>query len=151
MGIKLPCVYILFQEYFHKSSIGDVKWKVACLKAEKETDRFGLVQAEAFAMILLKNNYFAWLWEAKQSLGDRLSTDYDNEKDINTKWSADEAFLKAELNLDDQLLLQDEGQDLTEKSGVFEGLLVYERDPLYQDLQKKNTASKKNKGGSQEK
>ena len=151
MGIKLPCVYILFQEYFHKSSIGDVKWKVACLKAEKETDRFGLVQAEAFAMILLKNNYFAWLWEAKQSLGDRLSTDYDNEKDINTKWSADEAFLKAELNLDDQLLLQDEGQVLTEKSGVFEGLLVYERDPLYQDLQKKNAASKKNKGGSKEK
>ena len=32
---------------------------------------------EAFVMIMLKNNYFAWLWKAKDGMFSGLVTDYD--------------------------------------------------------------------------
>ena len=63
LGLEIPSVYMAFHEFFFKSSIGDTQWKIACLEADNSTDRLAPHQGEAFAMILLKNIYFAWLWE----------------------------------------------------------------------------------------
>ena len=68
-GINLPAIYIIFYDYFVKSSVGDNAWKVACLDAEDQTSSIVPPQGEAFALLLLKIDYFAWLLEAKQSLG----------------------------------------------------------------------------------
>jgi hypothetical protein len=84
-GIKLPAIDIIFYDYFVTSSVGDSAWKQSCLEAEDAMDPIvnPIVnpQGEAFALILLKNNYFAWLWEAKLALGDRLITNYDTPKE----------------------------------------------------------------------
>lgn len=80
-GVKLPAIYVIFYDYFVKSSVGDNAWKVACLDAEDQTDPIVPPQGEAFAMLLLKNNYFAWLWEAKTKLGNLLITDYETTED----------------------------------------------------------------------
>jgi hypothetical protein len=61
--VEIPSVYMVFHEFFFKSSVGDTQWKKACLDATDSTASFAPHQGEAFAMILLKNNYFAWLWE----------------------------------------------------------------------------------------
>ena len=80
-GVNLPSVYVIFYDYFVKSSVGDSAWKEACLEAVDPTEPIAVPQGESFALLLLKNNYFAWLWEAKTSLGDRLITDYDTAND----------------------------------------------------------------------
>ena len=49
MGLEIPSVYLIFHEFFFKSSIGDAQWKVACLEAKDPTERLGPVQSEAFA------------------------------------------------------------------------------------------------------
>ena len=54
----------------------------------------GLAQAEAFAMLLLKNSYFAWLLEAKEKLQDLLMTDYDPDNKRAGMKSAAEVYLK---------------------------------------------------------
>jgi hypothetical protein len=92
MGIELPVVYFMFYEYFFKSSVGDSRWKKSCTEGNEASSPLGTVHAEAFAMLLLKNNYFAWLLEAKETYGEKLVTDYDNDKEEG-KISAAEAFL----------------------------------------------------------
>ena len=80
-GVNLPLIYVIFYDYFVKSSVGDSAWKEACLYAEDPTEAIALPHGESFALLLLKNNYFAWLWEAKTYLGDCLITNYDTAKD----------------------------------------------------------------------
>jgi hypothetical protein len=66
MGIEMPSVYFLFYEYIFKSSVGDVRWKRSCIEKNNKSAPLGSPLAEAFAMIPLKNIYFAWLLEAKE-------------------------------------------------------------------------------------
>jgi hypothetical protein len=101
---------MIFHEYFLKSSMGDTRWKAACLDAKSLSDPFTPVQGEAFAMMILKNNYFAWLWEYKLDLlknkkrrGLVVLTDYDTESELRNKNNVGEALLKkAELNLEQE-------------------------------------------------
>ena len=69
----------------------------------EETDvhaPLGTVHAEAFAMLQLKNNYFAWLLEAKEKFGDQLISDYDPACLHEGKMSAAQEYLKnLELNV----------------------------------------------------
>lgn len=101
--LDIPGVYFMFYDYFFKSSAGDVRWKKACLE-EKEKNmkrRLASEQSEAFAMLVLKNNYFAWLLAAKEKLGDGLVTDYDTELKKKDKMSSHEAYLgEIEIDLD---------------------------------------------------
>jgi hypothetical protein len=66
MRVEIPVVYILFYDYFLKPSVGDARWKKRCL--DSKTNELASVQSESFALILLRNNYFAWLLEAKKAL-----------------------------------------------------------------------------------
>lgn len=94
MGLEMPNVYFLFYEYFFKPSVGDVRWKRACMEANDKNDLLGSVQAEAFAMIVLKNNYFAWLLDAKEKLKNLLVTDYDPDSKRAGMRTASEVYLK---------------------------------------------------------
>ena len=112
MGIEMPSVYFLFYEYIFKSSIGDVRWKRSCAEKNDKSALLGSPLAEAFAMIQLKNNYFAWLLEAKEGL-DNLVTDYDPPTKRAGMKSAQDLYLKkVHLNIcggDDKDLLVAEG------------------------------------------
>jgi hypothetical protein len=122
MGIEIPCIYFLFYEYFFKSSVGDVRWRKACVEETDQSAPLGSVQAEAFAMLQLKNNYFAWLLEAKEKL-QLLVTDYDPDSKRAGMKSAPEVYLK-------KLQLNVTGD------GDMEDLLVAEGDTKYNDLKK---------------
>lgn len=50
-------------------------------------------------MVLLTNNYFAWLWEAKLHFKDKLKTDYNSPKEIKDMAEISQAFMQCEINL----------------------------------------------------
>jgi hypothetical protein len=147
---------MIFHEYFLKSSVGDTKWKTARLEADDKSlsDPLISVQGEAFAMIILKNNYFAWLWEAKLKYEDFLCTDYDTDSELENKVPLGVALLKmAELNLAQDAQEEENDEDDAEASSLsarpvagisnlsYENLLVPEStSTLYCDLRKKNEA-----------
>ena len=83
-GIRNIPVYIVFYDMFLKASVGEQKFKKLCSQNDDPSKRIGMTQDEAFALIALKNNYFAWLMEAKAVHGQDLVTDYDyaDEDDI---------------------------------------------------------------------
>lgn len=94
LRLNIPGVYFIFYDYFFKSSAGDARWKKACLdqpEMRRET-RLASRQSEAFAMLVLKNNYFAWLLSAKESMPS-LVTDYDSEMARKDRKSCVEAYL----------------------------------------------------------
>jgi hypothetical protein len=108
-GVNLPAIYVIFYNYFVKSSVGDNAWKVACLDAEDQSSPIVPPQGEAFAMLLLKNNYFAWLWEAKMKLGNLLITDYDTttEDGVESAGEIADVVLKCQIDMDVQADEQD--------------------------------------------
>lgn len=80
-----PNNYVVFYEYFLRSAVGEEEWKMrASNKAEPMviddviSTRLTPPLNEAFAFVLLKNNYFAWLLEGKQTY-DSMLTDYDDD------------------------------------------------------------------------
>ena len=113
MRLGIPCIYFVFYDFFFKSSAGDAHWKKACSEAGSQSTRIASIQAEAFAMLQLKNNYFAWLLEAKEKLKDLLVTDYDTDTKIKNKTGINEAYLKCEIDLekDENDLIQNKEDD----------------------------------------
>ena len=100
MGIEIPTLYIVFYDYFYKCSVGDVQWKKACLVEKDKFAPLGPPQAEAFAFMQLKNNYFAWLLDAvEETPKGSLVTDYDSDSKCRGMKSVPEAYLK-KLELD---------------------------------------------------
>lgn len=83
-GIACPPVHVIFYDWFLKSSVGDSAWKRA-IYAKDPLEPMSPIQGEAFAMILLKNNYFAWLSDAKMRLKELLVTEYDTKKEKQNK------------------------------------------------------------------
>ena len=129
-GIKLPAIYVLFHHYFVRSSVGDLVWKESCINTEDPTDPIAPPQGEAFAMLLLRNNYFAWLLEAKLSLpeGESLVTDYDSNHERAKKEEISEAVLKCQINLGAE-----------EEDDISEIMVTKESDPaVYERLRKQN-------------
>ena len=55
-----PKAYHLFYDQFFKAAVGDRKWK----ESLDEDKPFGNSNTEAFALMLLKNNYHAWMSQA---------------------------------------------------------------------------------------
>jgi hypothetical protein len=99
-GIKLPAIYVIYYDFFVKSTVGDAAWKEACLEAKDPTDQIVSPQEEAFALIVLKNNYFAWLWEAKSAIGENLVTDYDPPPVRKWRGEIGDVVLKCQIDLD---------------------------------------------------
>lgn len=60
--IENPKAYYVFYQYFYKAAIGETKWKEYL---GKSGDRIGNSNTEAFALLLLANNYKAWLHQEK--------------------------------------------------------------------------------------
>ncbi len=69
-----PKAYCIFYMYFYTAAVGEIRWK-ECLS--KEEGRIGSNTMEAFALLVLVNNYKAWLYEEKQTHQTNLSTKYD--------------------------------------------------------------------------
>lgn len=100
--MEIPTVYVLFYDFFYRCSVGDVKWKKACLEENDHTAPLSQPQAEAFAMMQLKNNYFAWLVDAKEKMVG-LVTDYDTENKRSGMKSVAEVYLKKlEVNVEEK-------------------------------------------------
>ncbi len=72
-----PKAYFVFYEYFYKAAVGETRWKETLEKTNDEEQRFGNDSTEAFAHILLYNNYDAWLFAVKNDLKKELRTEYD--------------------------------------------------------------------------
>ena len=51
-------------------------------------------------MVLLTNNYFAWLLEENLHFNDKLKTDYNSPKEIKDMAEISQAFMQCEINLD---------------------------------------------------
>jgi hypothetical protein len=144
MGIQIPSVNFVFYDFFFKSAAGDARWKDACWEAKSMEDRLGSVQAEAFAMLNLKNNYFAWLFEAKHNLKNLLVTDYDADP---TRRSGKKHFSEAYLDsLEIDLDKEDDpsAEDEDDNDGLEERVtnrIVPEGGPGYDDLKKATEAA----------
>lgn len=102
------------------------------MEASDLTERLAPMQGEAFAMLLLKNNYFAWLWEAKLTYRGILVTDYDSDNERKNKEDIGDAYVKLEVNLEHN---EEEGDGLV--IGSFKNVLIHKGDPSYQELHKK--------------
>ena len=75
-----PALHIVFYDFMLRPIIGDTRWKESLSKDK----RMGTACAEAFAHMLLKNNYDAWYadYKSKNSLG-TLKSEYEVEIDEN--------------------------------------------------------------------
>lgn len=156
--LEIPCVYMIFHEYFLKSCVGDARWKAICIEGDDLSAPLSPVQGEAFAMITLNNNYFAWLWDLKVGgSGHLLVTDYDTDAEHRKKKAhvGEATIIGAELNLEEQDEAEEEPDDpiqdddeeeggsslpVTSSSLNFQNVLVPEvgGGVLYRELKKKN-------------
>ena len=62
--LKDPKAYCIFYMYFYTAAVGEERWK-ECLSTE---GRIGSNTMEAFALLVLVNNYKAWLYEEKRHI-----------------------------------------------------------------------------------
>ena len=90
-----PATYFIFYHYFLRAAVGETEWKLLAglkVKSKKRKSRGTITTSEiieadkplatplneAFAMVMLINNYAVWLLEAKEEFGEALITDYDD-------------------------------------------------------------------------
>ena len=69
-----PKAYFIFYMYFYTAAVGEVSWNECMAKKES---RIGSNTFEALALLLLVNNYKAWLYEEKKTHKTDLWTEYD--------------------------------------------------------------------------
>jgi len=72
--LKDPKAYFIFYMYFYPAAVGETRWKEYITKKE---GRIGSNTMEAFALLVLVNNYKAWLYEEKKTHKTDLWTEYD--------------------------------------------------------------------------
>ena len=95
-----PTTYLLFYHYFLRSAVGESEWKfLSGIEVKRKNrksfstqrlssqaapidQRLASPLTEAFAMIMLRNNYSVWLLEAKEEFGSALRTDYDDDIEL---------------------------------------------------------------------
>jgi hypothetical protein len=70
-----PKACCIFYMCFYTAAVGEVRWK-ECLS--KEEGRIGSNTMEAFALLVLVNNYKAWLYEEKKTHQANLLTECDS-------------------------------------------------------------------------
>jgi hypothetical protein len=72
---KDPKAYCIFYMYFYTAAVGELRWKEYLWKEE---GRIGSNTMEAFALLVLVNNYKAWLYDEKKAHQKKLLTEYDS-------------------------------------------------------------------------
>jgi len=72
---KFPKAYHLFYDLFYKAAVGDKRWK----ESLQDNKPFGNPNTEAFALMILKNNYHAWMAQAS------VEGEFENQYDIEMK------------------------------------------------------------------
>lgn len=82
-------------------------------------------------MVLLTNNYFAWLWEAKLHFKDKLKTDYNSPKEIKDMAEISQAFMQCEINLESVDIADDQEWKLI--------LVTEQEDPIAHEFYEKAT------------
>jgi len=124
----MPTFYMVFYDYFFRSSVGDAEWRESSM--QMGTADVGLkiapIQSEAFAFLILCNNYFAWLLEVKRTADEEFVTNYDNNIVIGDREDVGQVLLKMEIDIGD---LDDE----EDHQGV-EELLVPKESPKFAQL-----------------
>jgi hypothetical protein len=71
---KDPKAQCIFYMNFYTAVVGETRWKESL---SKEDGRIGSNTMEAFALLVLENNYKAWLYEEKKTHQRNLLTEYD--------------------------------------------------------------------------
>ena len=74
--LENPTTYCLFYDLFLRAVEGEEKWKLVTNNKSDTPPKIATPLNESFALIVLKNNYFAWLMDYKQGHPELL-TDYD--------------------------------------------------------------------------
>jgi hypothetical protein len=97
--LKDPKAYFIFYMYFYNSAVGEVRWK-ECLS--KEEGRIGSNTMEAFALLVLENNYKAWLYEVKKTHQTNLFTEYDCPPSYGKSSIVDKILDGVQFNLADE-------------------------------------------------
>ena len=87
--LQNPKSYYLFYKFFYRAALGESLWKQHM--CEDSGTRIGNNNTQAFALLLMKNNYRAWLHEEHMKHEGNLVTEYEvNEEDtrvsIVDKW-----------------------------------------------------------------
>jgi hypothetical protein len=70
-----PKTYCIFYMFFYTAAVGETRWKEYL---SNEEGRIGSNTMEAFAQLVLVNNYKAWLYEEKKTHQTHLLTEYDS-------------------------------------------------------------------------
>jgi hypothetical protein len=142
--LKLPAVYFVFYDYFMRACIGEVKWKRLCLKQE-DNGKFvkeGPVVSpmeEAWAWIEMRNNYYAWMLDAKEKFGGNLVTDYDKESETKKKRNINETLVKMEFDLCEEFDSDDEEDEIEEKR--IKSVIVRRGDEGYEEAKAETEAT----------
>jgi len=128
---RFPKAYHLFYEYFFKAAVGDTRWK----QSLKENRPFGNTNTEAFALMILKNNYHAWMVQAsseynfedqyglemeerkKDNEGEE-EDDFDSSLEITKKSILDEVLPNMEYYMNHQAQSEPEMNDVGNGIGV---------------------------------
>jgi hypothetical protein len=92
-----PKAYYIFYEFFYKAAVGEVRWK-ECM--DSEDGRIGNNTTEAFALLLVSNNYKAWMYEEKRSHGNELLTEYDTLPSVAAVSIVDKLLVDQEIVLE---------------------------------------------------
>ena len=73
--INFPNLYWIYYDFFLRCVPGNKIWMKKIASNDKR-DQLITVKSEAYAMIVLENNYNAWMYEEKEK-GNNLVTEYD--------------------------------------------------------------------------
>jgi hypothetical protein len=92
-GPKTPKSHMVFYDICMKPVTGNTAWKNTLRKTLEETDNFGTPTDNAFACIILENNYTSWMKKG-QELHFDLVTEYDaigngRDRQLYTEWRTD--------------------------------------------------------------
>jgi hypothetical protein len=141
LRLKNPTNYILFYDNFLRAVEGEARWKAS---ATSGNDLMTSSYNEAFAMILLKNNYAAWL---AHEMGDKypnLMTDYDETIPDNAKTLAEYvvkgvcSFVQGEDDDDDDTTFITTYRPKEGTAGAVDELRRYNEElKLYRDITEK--------------
>jgi len=86
---QFPKAYHLFYDQFFKAAVGDRKWKI-CLQENKP---FANSNTEAFALMILKNNYHAWMAQAYAEF--TFENQYDIERQERRRRREDDDYVSS--------------------------------------------------------
>ena len=96
---KDPKAYCIFYMYFYTATVGEVRWKEY---VSNEEGRIGSNTMEAFAHLVLVNNYKAWLYEEKKTHQSNLLTEYDSPPSCGKPSIVDKILDGVQFNLEQQ-------------------------------------------------